>query len=411
MKSEFMTIYGRYRKAAGLTQERGAELLGVTVRSVAAWERGESVPPDMRVLAMADIYNAPTICIEHLRFNVAIARDVLPPVPYVHLPQAVCQLCAALRKVQEEHAEDQLLAIAADGRVDEMEERQFVELTEELDDVIAAAKSLSDPAAPPIELPKELSDVENELNLARSRSQENLRARREAEQRKNDLIMYLAHDLKTPLSSVIGYLTLLHDEGEIAPALREKYLSIALGKANRLEDLINEFFEITRFNLSAIELQYGAADLSRLLEQLTFEFQPMLREKNLTCALSTPETFPIRCDANKLQRVFDNLLRNAVLYCYPGTEITVTAERVGNFAVVRFRNRGDTIPPEKLSRIFEQFYRLDTARSSTGGAGLGLAIARQITQLHGGSLTGESRDDTVTFTVTLPIEKSAVGKS
>lgn len=238
-----------------------------------------------------------------------------------------------------------------------------------------------------------------------------VRARREAEQRKNDLIMYLAHDLKTPLSSVIGYLTLLHDEGEIAPALREKYLSIALDKANRLEDLINEFFEITRFNLSAIELQYGAADLSRLLEQLTFEFQPMLREKNLTCALSTPETFPIRCDANKLQRVFDNLLRNAVLYCYPGTEITVTAERVGNFAVVRFRNRGDTIPPEKLSRIFEQFYRLDAARSSTGGAGLGLAIARQITQLHGGSLTGESRDDTVTFTVTLPIEKSAVGKS
>ena len=142
MKSEFMTIYGRYRKAAGLTQERAAELLGVTVRSVAASERGESVPPDMRVLAMADIYNAPTICIEHLRFNVAIARDVLPPVPYVHLPQAVCQLCAAPRKVVDGHAEDQLLAIAADGRVDEMEERQFVALTEERDDVIAAALAL-----------------------------------------------------------------------------------------------------------------------------------------------------------------------------------------------------------------------------------------------------------------------------
>lgn len=161
-----------------------------------------------------------------------------------------------------------------------------------LDDVITAAESLSDPAAPPIELPKELSDVENELNLARSRSQENLRARREAEQRKNDLIMYLAHDLKTPLSSVIGYLTLLHDEGEIAPALREKYLSIALDKANRLEDLINEFFEITRFNLSAIELQYGAADLSRLLEQLTFEFQPMLREKNSPARSPHPRRSP-----------------------------------------------------------------------------------------------------------------------
>ena len=140
MKSECMTIYGRFRKAAGLTQERAAELLGVTVRSVAAWERGESVPPDMRVLAMADIYSAPTICIEHLRFNVA--RDVLPPVPHVALPQAVCQLCAALRKVADEHAEDQLLAIAADGRVDDMEDRKFVELTEELDDVIAAALAL-----------------------------------------------------------------------------------------------------------------------------------------------------------------------------------------------------------------------------------------------------------------------------
>ena len=129
----------------------------------------------------------------------------------------------------------------------------------------------------------------------------------------------------------------------------------------------------------------------------------MLREKNLTCALSTPETFPIRCDANKLQRVFDNLLRNAVLYCYPGTEITVTAERVGNFAVVRFRNRGDTIPPEKLSRIFEQFYRLDTARSSTGGAGLGLAIAARIAEAHRGRIWAESSGGINTFYFTIPI--------
>lgn len=142
MKSERTTIYGRYRKAAGMTQEHAAELLGVAVRSLAAWERGETVPPDQRVLAMADIYNAPTLCIEHLRFNVAIARDVLPPVPYVQLPQAVCQLCAALRKVQEEHAEDQLLAIAADGRVDELEQEQFVALADDLDDVIAAALAL-----------------------------------------------------------------------------------------------------------------------------------------------------------------------------------------------------------------------------------------------------------------------------
>ena len=141
-----------------------------------------------------------------------------------------------------------------------------------IDDVIAAAKTLPQPDAPPISLPEELADAEIELNRARTQMQENLRLRKEAEQRKNDLIMYLAHDLKTPLSSVIGYLTLLHDEGQISPELRERYLGIALEKAERLEDLINEFFEITRFNLSEITLQYSRIDLTRLLEQLTFEF-------------------------------------------------------------------------------------------------------------------------------------------
>lgn len=272
-----------------------------------------------------------------------------------------------------------------------------------LDEVINAAKTLSETDAPAVSLPDELSDVENELNLARVQSQENLRLRKDAEQRKNDLIMYLAHDLKTPLSSVIGYLTLLRDEGQISPELREKYLSIALDKAERLEDLINEFFEITRFNLSEITLQYSKINLTRLLEQLVFEFKPMLKEKNLTCDLQAPEDMTLRCDADKIQRVFDNLLRNAVLYSFPDTGIGISAQARDRQVVIRFRNHGDTIPAEKLSRIFEQFYRLDAARSSGGGAGLGLAIARQIVELHGGAIDAESADDTVEFTVTLPI--------
>ena len=96
-----------------------------------------------------------------------------------------------------------------------------------------------------------------------------------AEQRKNDLVVYLAHDLKTPLTSVIGYLTLLRDENQISEELREKYLSISLEKAERLEDLINEFFEITRFNLSSITLEYSRINLTRMLEQLVYEFKPM----------------------------------------------------------------------------------------------------------------------------------------
>lgn len=224
-----------------------------------------------------------------------------------------------------------------------------------------------------------------------------------AEKRKNDLVMYLAHDLKTPLSSVIGYLTLLKDEQQISDELRERYLSISLEKAERLEDLINEFFEITRFNLSEITLQYSRINLTRLLEQLSFEFQPMLKEKDLTCELQAAEDIMLRCDANKIQRVFDNLLRNAVLYSYPNTKIGITAEKQDEQIVIRFKNHGDTIPAEKLSRIFEQFYRLDAARSSRGGAGLGLAIARQIVEQHGGMIDAVSADDTVEFTVTLPL--------
>lgn len=252
-------------------------------------------------------------------------------------------------------------------------------------------------------LPNEIAVPLSNAKVELMRSQ---RLLQEETARKNDLVMYLAHDLKTPLASVIGYLTLLHDEQQISPELREKYLSITLDKAQRLEDLINEFFEITRFNLSTVTLDYTSIDLVRLLEQLRFEFMPMLRKKSLTCTLCTPETLPVRCDAGKIQRVFDNLLRNAVLYSYPGTEIVINAQLEGENASVSVLNRGDTIPEEKLRRIFEQFYRLDAARSSSGGAGLGLAIASNIVTLHGGNINARSADETVEFAVMLPVGKS-----
>ena len=256
---------------------------------------------------------------------------------------------------------------------------------------------------PAAELPNELAVPLSEAKGALTRSESLLR---EETARKNDLVMYLAHDLKTPLASVIGYLTLLRDEREISPENREKYLSITLDKAERLEDLINEFFEITRFNLSTVTLDYSSIDLVRLLEQLRFEFMPMLKEKSLTCTLCAPDALPISCDAGKMQRVFDNLLRNAVLYSYPGTKIMISAELDGENAVVSVVNHGATIPEDKLRRIFEQFYRLDASRSSAGGAGLGLAIANQIVQLHGGTINARSADELIEFTVTLPVGKS-----
>ncbi len=186
--------------------------------------------------------------------------------------------------------------------------------------------------------------------------------------------------------------------------MRQRYLSITLDKAERLEDLINEFFEITRFNLSNITLEYGQINLTRMLEQLIFEFQPMLLEKNLKCELDAPSDISIRCDADKLQRVLDNLLRNAVFYSYSGTTISVAAKLKEDKVFLSFTNEGNTIPAEKLERIFEQFYRLDTARGSgSGGAGLGLAIAKEIVELHQGTIAAHSEDGQICFEVTLPL--------
>ena len=278
----------------------------------------------------------------------------------------------------------------------------------DLTKVVQAAGSLINPDAPPPKLPNVLAPAEAELRLARQQVQQNAAIAREAEQRKNDLIVYLAHDLKTPLTSVIGYLTLLRDEPELSPAMRARYTGIALDKAERLEDLINEFFEITRFNLSHMELDRRPTDLTRMIEQVVSEFGPMLAEQNLTCRADLPPKLPCACDPDKLARVLDNLLRNACHYSTPGTEVTITAAAEGDTAVLTVENAGRTIPPEKLARIFEQFYRLDESRASrTGGAGLGLAIAKQIVELHGGSITAASADDHITFTVRLPLNLPA----
>ena len=133
----------------------------------------------------------------------------------------------------------------------------------------------------------------------------------------------------------------------------------------------------------------------------------MLEERELTCRLDLPETLPYSCDPDKLARVFDNLLRNAAIYSVPESEIVIQAEKAGDMLTVTFINHGDTIPEDKLERIFEQFYRLDSGRSS-GGAGLGLAIARQIVTLHKGTLTAQSAQDTTTFLVKLPLRREIV---
>lgn len=272
-----------------------------------------------------------------------------------------------------------------------------------LDAVVQASGRLAHPTEEPIELPSAVRNVEDELNLLREKALRSALIAKEAEQRKNDLIVYLAHDLKTPLTSVIGYLNLLQDEPQISEKLRERYTAIALDKAQRLEDLINEFFDITRFNLTTLTLEKETINLSRMLEQIVSEFEPVLAEKGLYWRTQTAPGVELLCDPDKLQRVFDNLIRNAVSYSYAGTEILLTMEAEEDIVWIQVKNHGRTIPPEKLSHIFEQFFRIDSSRASaTGGAGLGLAIAKEIVELHGGVIRADSADESIVFTVEIP---------
>ena len=252
-------------------------------------------------------------------------------------------------------------------------------------------------------LSQELTATERKINSIKHMLEKRKSDARLAEQRKNDLIVYLAHDLKTPLTSVIGYLTLLRDEPQISQELRCRYTDIALEKAQRLEELINEFFDITRLNLTTLTLDKEQIRLSRMLEQLTSEFHPILAERALTWKLEIAPDITLVGDADKLARAFDNLIRNAVNYSHSGTEICLRAQTESGIVKLMIENQGKTIPPEKLEHIFEQFYRADTSRSSaTGGAGLGLAIAKEIVELHGGTITAASTNEHTTFIVTLP---------
>ena len=269
--------------------------------------------------------------------------------------------------------------------------------------LLAGAEELAHPTDTPIRLPEGMESAEAQLNQVREQALRDARAARDTEQRKNDLVVYLAHDLKTPLTSVIGYLTLLRDEPQLSPEMRGRYTGVALEKAERLEDLINEFFDITRFSLTHLELEKRDTDLRRMLEQMCSEFGPVLAGRQMRCELDLPQELRIVCDPDKMARVMDNLLNNACHYAYPGSTVYVRAWEEEKRVCMTFRNAGATIPPEKLARMFEQFFRLDTSRGTrTGNAGLGLAIAKEIVEAHGGTITAQSAEEQVVFTVVLP---------
>lgn len=253
-------------------------------------------------------------------------------------------------------------------------------------------------------LSPEMLPFEDKLNTVKQKLRQQKEENALAEKRKDEFVMYLAHDIRTPLTSVIGYLSLMEEEADMKEEEQKKMVHIALDKACRLDKMVKEFFEITRYHSKQIELKKKPIDLYYMLVQLREELLPSFALHNHRVCLEFDENMTIYADPEKIARVFGNILKNAAAYSYPDTRITVSAAQVEQQIVITFQNRGKTIPEEQLSSLFDKFYRVDGARASdTGGTGLGLAIAKEIVQLHGGTIEAGSEQEMITFTVRLPV--------
>lgn len=259
----------------------------------------------------------------------------------------------------------------------------------------------------PVVLPAELGPTAAALNGIKLESEQNERAAKAAEERKNELVVYLAHDIKTPLTSIIGYLSLLDESPDLPTEARARYTGVTLSKAYRLEELLEEFFEITRYNLQALPIERSRFDGALFVNQVIEEFYPLAEGRALNLVYEGPDELSVFADASRVARVLNNVMKNAVAYADSGTDVRVrTGLTVAADGFVWWEltvtDQGRELSAQHLERIFEKFFRADEARSSSGGAGLGLAIAREIARAHGGDIYASSDAGVTSFTIWIP---------
>ncbi len=252
----------------------------------------------------------------------------------------------------------------------------------------------------------EFSSMAANLNHMAADIKKLMEKERESERTKNELITNVAHDLRTPLTSIIGYLELLAGNQQVPADMQHKYIEIAYGKSRRLQKLIEDLFGFTKLNCGKIAMHVGQIDIVKLLGQLVEEAYPNFVEKGLSYDLqSNVPAKIINADGNLLARLFDNLIGNAIKYGADGKRVLVKIHAEGETVTVSVTNYGYVIPADELPLIFNKFYRVEQSRSSsTGGTGLGLAIAKEIVDMHGGTISVASDLNGTVFTVKFQVD-------
>lgn len=249
----------------------------------------------------------------------------------------------------------------------------------------------------------EFSMIAANLNRMEEEIRELMDKERESERTKNELITNVAHDLRTPLTSIIGYLELLSKGIPLTQEMQQKYIEIVYTKAKRLEKLIEDLFGFTK--VGKVSMNVGTVDIVKLLGQLLEEFYPSFAEKNLIYELvSNVPAKTITADGNLLARLFDNLINNAIKYGAEGKKVLVNVLAEEEIVTISVTNYGHVIPADELPFIFNKFYRVEHSRSTqTGGTGLGLAIAKNIVDMHGGTISVTSDLNGTVFMVKLQV--------
>lgn len=278
-------------------------------------------------------------------------------------------------------------------------------LTRDLSNLAAGISSMTmeRPRRLPVKRQDEIGEIARSVNEMTEELTRLMDAEREALQTNKEMIACLAHDLRTPLTSLNGYLNLMMDTDKYDAAQRQHFTEVALRKADRLEGLIQDLFDYTKLMSGEITLHRKQVDFVKLIEQMVEEFYPLMEDNELHCCFDSAwKSLELAVDPDLMARAVQNLLSNAVKYGKDGKQIRICLqERDG--IVLSVTNYGLIIPEESLDMIFERFYRVEGARSpQTGGTGLGLNIAREIIVLHGGSITAQSSLQGTIFEIFLP---------
>lgn len=252
----------------------------------------------------------------------------------------------------------------------------------------------------------ELKNLAQNINHMADEINDRIQQERLLEKNKNELITNVSHDLRTPLTSVMGYLGLVKEKKYNNEEQKNEYLDIAFSKAERLKILIEDLFEYTKLTNRGIKLNFQEVNVVEFLSQITEEMIPLFEEKGLKVEQTYHKSkIILSLDTDKMLRVFENLLMNAIKYSYNESEVKVSLWTADGDVFISVKNRGDHIDSERLSKLFDRFYRTDESRNaSTGGSGLGLAISKNIVTMHKGSIWAESLGNNITIIIRIPIK-------